>query len=126
MTLAFTPNNSDGIATKSFRGPRGGTEHFIALTADGELDLAGQIAEIEERYAAALDALALAEDSAIFRRLFISDAMNQAEQMRTSELVQSTPDNPVAVSLIQQPPLPGAKLALLVQVARDYLGGVDE
>ena len=113
MTLAFTPNRSDGIATKSFRGPLGGTEHFIALTADGDRDLASQIAEIEERYAAALDGLALAEETAIFRRLFISDAMNQAETVRASELVQSTPENPVAVSLIQQPPLPGAKLALL-------------
>ena len=113
MTLAFTPNRSDGIATKSFRGPLGGIEHFIALTADGGRDLASQIAEIEERYAAALDGLALAEETAIFRRLFISDAMNQAEIVRASELVQSTPENPVAVSLIQQPPLPGAKLALL-------------
>ncbi|MDE3114612.1 MAG: hypothetical protein KGL26_03320 [Pseudomonadota bacterium] len=101
------------MATKSFRGPLGGTEHFIALTADGDRDLASQIAEIEERYAAALDGLALAEETAIFRRLFISDAMNQAETVRASELVQSTPENPVAVSLIQQPPLPGAKLALL-------------
>ena len=113
MTLAFTPDSSDGIATKSFRGPLGGTEHFIALTADGERDLPGQIAEIEERYAAALDALALPEESAVFRRLFISDAMNQAETVRASELVQSAPGNPVAISLIQQPPLPGAKLALL-------------
>ncbi len=113
VTLAFAPDSSDGIATKSFRGPQGGTEHFIALTANGERDLAGQIAEVEERYAAALDALALAEETAIFRRLFISDAMNQAETVRASELVQSTPENPVAVSLIQQPPLPGAKLALL-------------
>jgi len=113
VTLAFAPDSSDGIATKSFRSPQGGTEHFIALTADGERDLAGQIAEIEERYAATLDALALAEETAIFRRLFISDAMNQAETVRASELVQSTPENPIAVSLIQQPPLPGAKLALL-------------
>lgn len=105
--------NTERLRSKSFGGARGGAEHFISVHADGDLDLAAQIAQIEDRYAAARRALHLGEDTAIFRRLFISDAMNQAGAVRDSALFRSTPGNPVAVSLVQQPPLPGAKIALL-------------
>jgi enamine deaminase RidA (YjgF/YER057c/UK114 family) len=39
--------------------------------------------------------------------------MNQAAAVRDSLLVMDPPDSPVAVSIVQQPPLPGAKIALL-------------
>ncbi len=39
--------------------------------------------------------------------------MNQAAILRDSALFRSSLDNPVAVSLVQQTPLPGAKIALL-------------
>ena len=113
MTHTHSPQASPNSAVKSFRGPLGGDEHYITLTADGERDLASQIAEIEQRYCATLRDLDLAPDTAIFRRIFVSDTMNQAALVASSELAKSRPDNPVAVSLIQQPPLPGAKLALL-------------
>lgn len=57
--------------------------------------------------------LGLADETAIFRRIFVSDMMNQASTIRASALVRAMPDSPVAVSLVQQPPLPGAKIALL-------------
>jgi len=106
-------DNSNGIASKSFRGTSGGTEHFISVAAQGELGLAGQIAQIEERYAAARNVLGLADETAVFRRIFISDAMNQAATIRDSALVRTKLEDPVAVSLVQQAPLPGAKVALL-------------
>jgi enamine deaminase RidA (YjgF/YER057c/UK114 family) len=106
-------DKSNGIETKSFQGTSGGTEHYISVEAQGELGLAAQIAQIEERYAIVRSALDLADETAIFRRIFISDAMNQAASIRDSALVHETPDNRVAVSLVQQAPLPGAKIALL-------------
>jgi enamine deaminase RidA (YjgF/YER057c/UK114 family) len=99
--------------SRSFHGVGGTVEHFISVTADGTRDLGGQIEQILERYQAAQDALGLAAETAVFRRVFISDAMNQAKLLRESALVRTTSDDPVAVSLVQQPPLPGAKLALL-------------
>ncbi|MFI5015055.1 MAG: Rid family hydrolase [Hyphomicrobiales bacterium] len=104
---------SNGTRSKSFGGTRGGAEHFISVEAQGELDLAAQIAQIEERYATARAALDLPDETAIFRRIFISDAMNQAAVIRDSALIRATPHSPVAVSLVQQAPLPGAKIALL-------------
>ncbi len=113
MTNKRSPHLSRNTVVKSFRGPLGGDEHYITLTADGEGDLASQLSEIEHRYSATLRALNLEPESAIFRRLFVSDAMNQASLIASSELAKSAADNPVAISIIQQPPLPGAKLALL-------------
>ena len=102
-----------GARSRTFAGSSGGAEHFISVEADPGLGLAAQISQIEARYANARDSLGLAEDTAIFRRIFISDAMNQAAVVRESALARSTPGDAVAVSLVQQAPLPGAKIALL-------------
>jgi enamine deaminase RidA (YjgF/YER057c/UK114 family) len=101
-----------GVTTKSFQG-RNGDEHFIAVEAPADLDLAGQIGAIEDRYAQARAALGLAPESAIFRRVFLSDAANQIEPVTASGLARDFDGAPVAVSVIQQPPLPGSKIALL-------------
>lgn len=106
MTLA-------GVIYKSFRGTTGGAEHFISVVPEGEGDLAQQIADVELRYSMTLHGMGLKEDTAVFRRLFASDVINQAETLRSSSLYRTTPDEPAAVSLVQQPPLPGRKVALL-------------
>ncbi len=102
-----------GIAGKSFFGRRGGAEHFFAVGADGGLGLDAQIALIEGRYAQALRARGLAPETAVFRRLFVSDALNQIAAVRESGLAREPSGSPVAVSIVQQPPLPGGKIALL-------------
>jgi enamine deaminase RidA (YjgF/YER057c/UK114 family) len=102
-----------GFSAKSFRGRHGGTEHFINVRACDHLTLQEQIELVEERYADGLRTLGLAEDTAVFRRIYLSDAINQAAMVRQSGLLTETPDNPVAVSIVQQPPLPRAKIALL-------------
>ncbi len=106
-------HRDDGVASRSFRGAAGVAEHFICIEAPSQLGLAEQIDGIERRDAEARQALRLAPDSAVFRRLFVSDVMNQAAPVRESRLFAAPEDGPVAVSIVQQPPLPGAKLALL-------------
>ena len=105
-------DDASGIASRSFRGASG-AEHYISIEAEGELGLTGQIAQVERRYAAARAALGLADETAIFRRIFVSDVMNQAARVRDSALVRAAPDSPVAVSLVQQAPAAGAKIAML-------------
>ncbi|MEK7244806.1 MAG: hypothetical protein AAB223_02160, partial [Pseudomonadota bacterium] len=101
-----------GIAARSFHGTRAGAEHFICVEAPGKLGLEDQIGLVRERYAAARETLGLAPETAVFRRLFLSDTMNQAARVRESLLTVDPPGSPVAVSIVQQPPLPGAKIAL--------------
>ena len=101
------------IASRSFRGASAGSEHFISAESPANLALGEQIEIVQERYAEAIKSLGLAPETAIFRRIFLSDVLNQAAMVRDSSLVMETPDNPVAVSIVQQPPLSGAKIALL-------------
>lgn len=104
---------SEGFCCKSFRGATGNGEHFIAVQGRAGLDLGGEIDLVERRYAEAQRALGLEPASAVFRRIFVSDILNQFARVRDSGLVRQTDDDPVAVSVVQQPPLPGAKVALL-------------
>ncbi len=102
-----------GIASRSFRGESGDVEHFISVESSAGLAFAEQLHLVEQRYAAAREALNLAPESAIFRRVFVSDVINQAAPVRGSSLCGTRAEGPVAVSIVQQPPLPGAKIALL-------------
>jgi enamine deaminase RidA (YjgF/YER057c/UK114 family) len=77
------------------------------------LGLTEQIERVERHYAEARQSLGLSPDTAVFRRLFVSDVLNQASTLQRSALIGDGDDGPVAVSMVQQPPLPGAKLALL-------------
>jgi enamine deaminase RidA (YjgF/YER057c/UK114 family) len=101
-----------GSSSRSFTSPAGSTEHFIIVEAPPDLDFEAQLDGIEWRYAEARAALGLAPESAIFRRVLVSDAANQAARVRRSRLAGAPDEGPVAVSVVQQPPLPGAKLAL--------------
>jgi enamine deaminase RidA (YjgF/YER057c/UK114 family) len=98
---------------RSFRGSRGGTEHFIAVQAPPGIDLAMQLDLLERRYGQAVDSLGLSPQTAIFRRFFLSDITTQAPALEASGLVGNAESGPVAVSIVQQQPLPFSKVALL-------------
>lgn len=101
------------VAHKSFCGATGGREHYLVVTARGDGDFLEQLAEVEQAYRAGRAAMHLSEETAVFRRVFVSDAINQAPLVRKSALACETPDYPVAVSVVQQSPLPHAKVAML-------------
>jgi enamine deaminase RidA (YjgF/YER057c/UK114 family) len=111
--------SSGDTFVKSFFGKSGGAENFLAVSTDESLNLEGQIAQLEDRYAAAMNAHALSSETAVFRRLFVSDILNQSAAIHASGLAKESGDNPVAVSIVQQPPLSGAKIALLAYHAED-------
>lgn len=102
-----------GIAHSRFSGTKGDTEHFIAITAPGEESLEQQISHVDDGYRETMRSLGLEPETAIFRRLFVSDVMNQADLLTDIGLAGETPDSPVATSIVQQPPLPGAKISML-------------
>lgn len=111
-TLNAIPRSSS-LMHRCFRGINGEAEHFFAITAPGGLNLAEQIKNIEINYYEKIRSLGLHPNTAVFRRVFLSDALNQIQSIRDSDLVHDSGDNPVAVSIIQQPPLPYAKVALI-------------
>jgi enamine deaminase RidA (YjgF/YER057c/UK114 family) len=103
----------NGLAFRSYRGPSGCAEHYITIEAPGNLSLPRQIDAVAQRYAEALQTLRLPPETAIFRRIYLSDAANQAGLVRQSSVFQEPLDSPVAVSVVQQPPLPDSKITLL-------------
>ena len=105
----------EGVRAAQFRGANGCEEHFLSVDAPpiSGVPFAEQLATVEARYAAALEALGLDADSAVFRRVFVSDVLNQAYLVRESALADNRATSPVAVSIVQQPPVGGGKAALL-------------
>lgn len=104
---------SAGFAVRSFTGSRGGTEHYITVQAPANLGFTAQLDHVAGVYAEALQSTGLSRDSSIFRRIYLSDAPNQAALARETRLFSDPDAGPVAVAIVQQPPLPGSKVALL-------------
>ncbi len=103
----------DGIACTRFGASSGDAEHYIAIAASAGLAFDKQLAQVRERYAEVKRSIDLGPETAIFRRVFLSDAINQAGAACASDLVADDEGNPVAVSIVEQPPLPGSKVSLL-------------
>ena len=103
----------DGVTYRSFRGENGDEEYNLVVVPPAHLAFDDQIKYVQTAYAEATKSLGLGPETAIFRRLFLSDVMNQAALVRNSELVDDHGENPVAISIVQQPPLTGAKITLL-------------
>lgn len=98
---------------RSFRGTQDDVEHFITITAPGEGTLEDQIAYVQSRYDEIQKKLGLKPSSAIFRRIFLSDAINQAATLRAHAAFARAEEDVVAISIVQQPPQPFSKIALL-------------
>lgn len=109
---AASSEKPENVRHQEFAGASGETEHFFSLSAPGDMTFREQVERMETLYDESLRAHGLTRESAIFRRVYLSDSLTQAETIRRSFLGQDSADNPVAVSIVQQPPLPYAKLAM--------------
>ncbi|OIR00330.1 putative aminoacrylate peracid reductase RutC [mine drainage metagenome] len=110
---AVTSTAAATVAVRSFTSRTGAAEHVLSVSVNGQGSFAAQCRAIREGYRNACRDLGLAEDSALFRRLFVSDAQNQAADLAGCGLLDEDPGNPVAVSLVEQAPLDGSKISLL-------------
>ena len=104
---------SDCCLHRSFCGRNGDAEHFLIFTAPDDMPFREQIDFIGTQYAGHLARLGLAQEPAVFCRVFLSDALTQAQHVRYADLVRASSSRPVAVSVVQQRPLPAGKAALL-------------
>ncbi len=107
------PSRESGhVRHREFTGSSGETEHFLTLAPPRNLGFKEQVERLEALYREFLQAHGIAHESAVFRRIYLSDSLTQAETVRRSFLGQDSGENPVAVSIVQQPPLPYAKIAM--------------
>ena len=100
----------DCSVSRSFRSAGGSGEHFLSIKAvTASAGFKEQLDSVQECYREMLKALQLGPETAIFRRIFLSDVLNQMALVRKSDLV----DDLTAISVVQQPPLPHAKIEML-------------
>lgn len=104
---------AEGISVRTFCGAEAGFEHYFIITAPLNGSFQEQLDAIQARYETAQAAFKLTPETAIFRRIFLSDVLNQAQDVQNSALSANNEDNPVAVSIVQQSPLPNAKICLM-------------
>ena len=95
------------VRARSCASPRGATETHLLISPRNAGVAQRHLAQIEGAYHAALQELGIPPETAVFRRLFASDLVNQAELLRASPLGVGAP-----LSLVEQPPLLEAKAAL--------------
>jgi enamine deaminase RidA (YjgF/YER057c/UK114 family) len=104
---------SENVEHRRFCGIHGEAEHFFVFTAPGNIRFKEQVEYIEANYEAKTRSLGLSDRTTVFRRIFLSDESNQIEGLRQSRLAGDPQGHPIAVSIIQQQPIPCAKIALL-------------
>ncbi len=86
----------------------GAAELHLHLRVPNDRPFDAQLSALETAHQRASRELGLPADSALFRRLFLSDAANQEDKILASAIGA---DERTALSLVEQPPLPAAKLA---------------
>mgnify|MGYP002713122523 CR=1 FL=1 len=98
---------------QSVFGPEGrAREVHLSIQASNVGGFREQTEAVESSYRAILDELGLPWESAVFRRFCLSDIHTQEPLLRESSLARSTAGDPVAISMVEQGPLPAGKLAL--------------
>ncbi len=107
-------HTTSGIAVQvaRFAGSRGAEEYHLCIEPGRSGTFEQQLRSLGDAYRFTLEVLKLPEDTAVLRRLFMSDCANQMALLEGSPLVQSSEENPVAISIVEQPPLPDHRVAL--------------
>lgn len=115
------------VRAARFAGAGGVAEWHLSLTPHGGGAFERQFNDLAAAYRGALAELGLAEDTAVLRRFFCSDVVNQASALAVHDLsVAGGGASPCAVSWVGQPPEPPAKLALWAYHIQDPTGPLDK
>lgn len=101
------------IATSSFSSENGRRETYVSVTGTkGHARTADALVEMGASVEEALGRCELSIDNLVFSRLYLSDIENQKNEVRGSVLFRLLSRG--VLSIIEQPPLSGASLSLLL------------
>lgn len=100
----------------TFTGKGGTTEHHVLLSViNNNLSFAEQFQSLQQAYTSCLENELQDGAVAVFRRYFLSDAANQADWVMAWECEQTQ----CALSILQQAPLNGTKVAFWTWLVTD-------
>ncbi len=107
-----------------FAPPGGVEEHHLLLRPVEPAPVGQQLRWLAQAYDEAIAELHLEPTDGVWRRFFCSDIHNQASALEGCPLSRRrSPRPPAAISWIEQPPAPPAKLALWACLLHDPAGG---
>jgi enamine deaminase RidA (YjgF/YER057c/UK114 family) len=110
-----------------FTGPGGVAEYHLIVLPTEYGGIEQQLAAVHEAYRDALAHLGIAVRTAIHRRYFCSDVVNQRAVLEARALSSASGANePCAISWVGQPPSPPAKVALWAYHISDPAGELDK
>ncbi len=108
-----TGNIPASAKVSRFRGQSGVEEYHIIVRPTEYGNITTQLEWVNQAYQNLLDSAGLSKETAIFRRFFCSDLLNQSAVLKSHPLSGSGKSNETcAVSWISQPPIPPVKVAL--------------
>lgn len=103
---------TDLITCSSFYTAEGAEEIFIKIESREESSFQRELDTLYENYCLAVEQCGLSEDTLVFGRFYVSDIANEKDILRASRVFQALRKG--AVSTIQQCPVDGGSLNLLV------------
>lgn len=120
MTFTTTTyeHNTINAQLSSFNGKGGVTEYQLLISVtDPSLPFATQLENVQKAYAHIMTKELPKQTVAVFRRYFLSDATNQADLVMEWECENSF----CPLSVVQQAPLNGTKIAMWTYLQTDML-----
>ncbi|MGC4067123.1 MAG: Rid family hydrolase [Polyangiaceae bacterium] len=115
MALTYYKQSYGAVSVRGARFAAAGSaveEHHLCFDAPSVGTFEEQLHALEQAHARAMSELGLGADTAVFRRVFLSDAANQQDRFEASTLGRSGAMAPIAISVIEQPPVGTNKLSL--------------
>jgi len=107
------PTQRASVGVSCFTGASGVSEYNLVVRPDEYADIHTQLEWMQETYQTAIDVLGIGTGTAVLRRFFLSDIVNQQDALLAQAFSNpSAPDEPCAVSWVGQPPAPPARVAL--------------
>jgi len=101
------------IRTSRFQGRSGVDEYHLALRPTEYGSIETQLAWVFRAYQRALECMELDDQTAVLRRFFCTDLSNHAAALEAQRFAnRRNAAAPCAVSWVEQPPLPPARVAL--------------
>ena len=115
------------VHVSEFTAPQAAREAHFMLCPTTEGTIQTQLNWMLRAYTEAVESLGLDMTTAVMRRFFCSDIVNQAGVLESFAFVNRiSPDTPCALSWVGQPPMPPAKVALWAYHIYDPKGPLDK
>jgi enamine deaminase RidA (YjgF/YER057c/UK114 family) len=115
MTLSYYTQSLGEVSVRGSHFVRTNAsveEYHLCFDAPPTGTFEEQLCALERAHARALEELGLNAQTSLFRRVFLSDVANQQQQFDESSLGRKSATAPIAISVIEQPPIGTHKLSI--------------